>query len=501
MSDIRFRRMGALLAVLLVASSHAQAQTSRYDQVADAPFPQGFLARETIAALKDEMTFQRATQAYLWALPVLSMYGMKEGSEKVFGKGYNVLPIFKERLNAKTLITTPNSDVIYALGYLDLKDDGPLVIDVPPGMQGILDDFFQRPICSEKEIEGKIWCGDVGLPGPDRGRGAKYLLLPPDYKGSVPDGYFVLRSRTYGVFVFWRGFFQDPKQLTEPVKVMEQTKIYPLGKEAGAKPMQFPDASATPANMLYASDGTAFDVLDRFIQHEYVDPQDMEMRGVLAMLGMEKGRPFSPDAHTRALLDKGAKTAYRMAHVLDYAPIPTSPNGGRWYSDRNWGNVFPGNATFTGDTFNYLDARTGFFSLAYSASPGMAANMENVGAKYPVTFVDKNGDFLQGANSYKLNLPKDIPAHLFWSVTVYDPVTGSGLDNGQPFPSLNTMDKPPANPDGSTDIYFGPNSPGQGKNWLKTNPGKGFFVIFRLYGPTKAFFDKSWKPGDIEKLG
>ena len=118
-------------------------------------------------------------QSYLWAIPALNMYGMKDGSEKVFGKGYNVLPIFEERLNAKTLITTPNSDVIYAMGYLDLKDDGPIVIELPPGLQGILDDFYQRPICSDGKIEGRIWCGDVGLPGPDHGKGGKYLIWPP----------------------------------------------------------------------------------------------------------------------------------------------------------------------------------------------------------------------------------------------------------------------------------------------------------------------------------
>jgi len=144
--------------------------------------------------------------------------------------------------------------------------------------------------------------------------------------------------------------------------------------------------------------------------------------------------------------------------------------------------------------------RTAFFTYAYSTSPGMAANLENVGAKYPNAFRDADGDFLHGARSYKLNLPKNIPAKLFWSVTVYDPETGSGLDNGQPFPSLNAMDKPAKNADGSTDIYFGPDSPGDGKNWLRTVPDKGFFVILRLYGPTKPFFAKKWKPGDIEKL-
>jgi hypothetical protein len=472
----------------------AQAQSPHYKDIADTPFVSGFLSEGSVTSLRDEMIFQRATQAYLWALPAINMYGMKEGSEKVFGDGYNILPIFKDRLNAKTLITTPNSDVIYALGYLDLKEDGPMVIEVPPGLQGILDDFWQRPIYSEGEINGKVWCGDVGLPGPDQGKGGKYLLLPPDYKGTVPQGYFTLRSRTYGVFVFWRGFFKDPKQLTEPVRVMEQTRIYPLGKEASAKPMQFPNASATPANMLYPTDGSAFEMLDRFIQHEYVDPRDFEMRGVLASLGIEKGKRFAPDARTKALMDLGAKTATRMGHALAY-DVP------KYYPDRHWLNPFPGgSAEFTTETGNQVDFRNSFFTYAYSTSPGMAANMENVGAKYPNAFHDSKGDFLLGGNNYKLTLPKDIPVALFWSVTLYDPITGSGLDNGQPFPSLNAMDKPVANADGSTDIYIGPNSPGSGKNWMKTIPDKGFFVCLRLYGPKKAFFDQTWKPSDIEKM-
>jgi hypothetical protein len=163
-------------------------------------------------------------------------------------------------------------------------------------------------------------------------------------------------------------------------------------------------------------------------------------------------------------------------------------------------NVFPANASFTAETFNYIDPRTGFFTLAYSASPGMAANMAGVGAKYPAAFVDSGGEFLSGAANYRVNLPKNIPAALFWSVTIYDSITASGVDNGQPFPSINTMDKPTANPDGSFDIYFGPNSPGTGKNWLRTLPDKGFFVILRLYGPTQPFFDKQWKSSDVEKV-
>jgi hypothetical protein len=487
---------GSVRQTLTVAGS----ASAHYDLLADLPFEEGYPTRDGIQLLADELTFQRAVQTYIWALPALNMYAMKEGSEAKFGKGYNVLPIWKRRLDAKTLVTTPNSDVIYAMGYLDLAADGPLVIEVPPGLQGILDDFFQRPICSVGAIEGRQWCGDVGLPGPDKGKGGRYLLLPPDYAGKPPAGYLTFRSRTYNAFVFWRGFFKDPAQLDEPVQLMERTRIYPLGKRASAQPMQFPDASGVPVNMLYPKDGTAFDMLARFFEREYADPQDMEMRGMLAALGIVKGQPFQPDDQRRELLDKAAKAASRMGHVMSYAPQTIVPNA-VWYEDRRWLNVFPGNATFTADTFNYIDPRTGFFTNAYSASPGMALNMVNVGAKYPVTFVDSKGEFLRGEKSYRLSLPASIPAALFWSVTAYDSMTASGLDNGQPFPSINTMDRPVQNEDGSIDIHFGPKSPGEGKNWIATVPQKGYFVILRLYGPTQAFFDRAWKPGDMEKTG
>jgi hypothetical protein len=492
----------SLVAIALAAfttTAMAQAQ-SGYNELADMPFVQGYIASDNGQKLLDESFFQRGVQAYLWAIPALNMYGMKEGSEKVFGKGYNVLPVWKQRLNAKTLITTPNSDVIYAMGYLDLKEDGPIVIELPPKMQGILDDFWQRPIPSVGEIDGRKWAGDVGLPGPDRGAGGKYLLLPPDYSGEIPPGYLIFRSGTYGVFVFWRAFFQDPKQLEEPVRLIEQTRIYPLGKKETAKPMQFPDASGVPANMLYPQDGAAFDMLNRFIQHEYVDPADMYMRGVAAELGIVKGQPFAPNAKDRTLLDQAARAATRIAHVQMYTPNPLLKNGGLWYPGRHWINVFPGNATFTAETFDYINARTSFFTYAYASSPGMAASMDNVGAKYPGAMFDADGDHLQGGKDYKLHVPQDVPAALFWSVTVYDPITGSGLDNGQPFPSLNMMDKPVQNADGTFDIYFGPKSPGAGKNWLTTLPDKGFFVIFRLYGPKQAFYDQTWSLPDIEKL-
>jgi hypothetical protein len=478
-------------------ATHSGAGDMNYhSELANVQYASGNLKPADLEKFRDELAFQRATQLYLWALPSINMYGMKEGSEAKFGKGYNVLPIFKDRLNSKTLITTPNSDVIYALGYLDLKEDGPLVIEAPAGLQGIIDDFRQRPICSVGFIEGKQWCGDVGLGGPDKGKGAKYLILPPDFKGTVPkdDKYLVFQSKTYGVFVFWRGFFKDPKQLEEPVKVMEQTTIYPVGKKASAKAMIFPNASNVPVNMLYPHDFSAFQMLDRYFQHEHADPGDFEFRGMAQALGIEQGKTFQPDEKTRTILDEGAKTAWALGHVANVsAPL--------YYTDRKYIQGLPTSAAdFTYPTYTVLDRRNAFFTLAYSASPLMFYNLPDIGSKYPSAFVDADGDPFDGSKSYRLHLPANIPAKLFWSVTLYDPLLGVGLDNGQPFPSINQMDKPAMNADGSLDLYFGPKSPGEGKNWIASVPNKPFFVNIRLYAPTKPFFDQTWKPDDVVKI-
>ena len=253
--------------VMLGYATFAVAQSQHFEELSNAPFSENRPTPETSKLLKDELLFQRATQTYLWALPLINTLGMKVGSEKAFGAGYNVLPVWKKRLDAKTLVTTPNSDVIYAMNYLDLGKDGPMVFEAPPGLQGILLDFWQRPIPGPT-IGGNAFFGDVGFAGPDSGKGGKFLILPPGYDKPVPDNYFVFRSGTNNVFVFLRSFYDDPNNLTPAVQLMEQAKIYPLGGEATAKPMQFPDASGVPVNMLPTSDGRAFDQLKILVDSE-----------------------------------------------------------------------------------------------------------------------------------------------------------------------------------------------------------------------------------------
>ena len=495
-------------ALSLLAAPASFAQDSRFAELGNLPFANDYPTEEAAQRLKDELTFERGVQSYLWALPAINMWAMKEGSEGRFGAGYNVLPVWKERLNAKTLVTTPNSDVIYAMGYVDLGKDGPLVIDVPPRLQGILDDFWQRPIAGPT-IDGHAFAGDVGFAGPDKGDGGKYLLLPPGYQGAVPaTGYYVYRPLTNNVFVFWRAFFKSPMQLAEPVDLIERTRIYPLGKEGSAKPMQFPDASNVPVNMLFPSDGRYFQMLSRFIDSEVVEPDQLSWLGMLAGIGIVKGQPFAPDERTRMILDNAAKTAFKTSRVLNFDVLPTRADY-RIYTDRQWCSPFLGlyskggpdidmDFVWRSGAFLDLDARINYFALAYSVSPGMASKVPGRGAAYLVGFRDSEGRLYEGDKTYRLHLPAGVPAANFWSLTLYDALTASGLDNGQPFPSLGSRNEPVENADGSFDLYLGPAAPpGQEKNWLKTVPGKGYFVILRLYGPTEPFLNQTWRPDDV----
>ncbi len=394
------------------------------------------------------------------------------------------------------------------MSYVDLGKDGPLVMEAPPGLQGILMDFWQRPI----PVDGGKFFGDVGFFGPDAGKGGKFLLLPPGYKGAVPEGYFVYRSGTNNVFVFLRGFYQDPKDLTPAVAHLERTKIYPLNGEAGAKPMKFPDASGVPVNMLPISDGSAFDHLKQLLDSEGTNLAGPDWLGMLAAIGIVKGQPFTPDAHTRKILDLAAKTGYKTSRVIGFEDNVSGRSLFNW-PDRHWVNPMndgtpakpygPFNLSWDRVAGGYLDldTRIWFFTDYYSVSPGMLSKIPGKGAAYMMAFTDSTGTPLSGGSNYRLKLPPNIPAANFWSVTLYEAENASGLANGQPFPSLGSRDRPVQNADDSTELYLGPKAPaGKQGNWLATVPGRGYFAIIRLYGPTEAAIDKSWKPGDIEKV-
>jgi hypothetical protein len=482
-------RRHTLLAVALMGAlactGSAIAQSTRWEALSQLPFKESYPTPETSARLYDELQFQRAVQVYLWALPAMNMVAMRDGQTATFGGGNHVLAIWKDRPSARTIVLTANPDVIYGLAFVDLKD-GPVVLEAAPEMQGLLDDFWQRPLT------------DVGLAGPDQGKGGKYLLLPPGYTGETPGGYFVMKPPTYGVFVFLRAFLEDGK--TEAgVKLMERTRIYALAQQDHPPAMQFPNATAVPSDYDFKRALRYFASLATFLDHEPVAPEDMVMRGMAASLGIVKGQPFKPDERMQAMLNTAANVAFNMAAVESYDS--RYPNK-LIYPDRKWEAVFLGGSpVFRQESYLDFDAMINFFHKAFATSASMVLEMPGKGSQYLLGVRDAEGDYLSGGTSYRLHVPANVPVANYWSVVLYDADTRSMLDNGQPFPSIASNSNLTLNPDGSSDIWFGPTAPkAANANWIKTVPGRGYFAGVRLYGPTQAFFDKQWKPDDIVKV-
>jgi hypothetical protein len=446
--------------------------------------------KEDHEKFQDQLLFQRAMDAYTLTLPALNVIGMRDGSEAKFGAGYNVLPIWKDRMNAKTWVPTPNADVMYSMSYLDLKKTGPLVVNAPPRVIGMFTDFFQRTLT------------DVGAAGPDRGEGGLYLLLPPDYQGHVPGGYYTFRSQTYNVFLFFRTVLTqgpDGPDTREAVALAEQTRVYPWDSLEKDRPaMKFPNGSNVAVNMMYPTDFSYWEKLKTFIDYEPVEAIVPEVRGILASIGIIEGVPFSPDAKIRQILTRAVEQAAKTIYALRIAG-----RAGHYYTDRQWFNVWAGaDAQFFRPTYQDIDQRAAYFQVAYSSAPAMVNDVINRGSKYPGAYRDSNGDLLDGSSVYKLHLPAGIPAAAFWAVTIYNPADGTMPQTDQPFPSRNGLDKPQYNADRSIDLYFGPTKPQDinEKNWIQTLRGKAFMVALRLYRSETAFFDQTWKPDDVVKV-
>ncbi len=503
--------VAAICGAILTITNFANAQADHFSTLAKLPLDTGYPSEEVSRTLDEELFFQRACQTYLWALPAVNMYAMKEGLGKTFGEGYHVMSVFEKRLKPNTVITTPNSDVIYGLGFADLSKTGPLVVEAPPKLQALLDDFWHRP------LEGPViagtdrrYLGDIGIPGPDRGKGGKYLVVPEGYEGDLDtDGYYVYTSRTNGVFIFCRGFFQSVDDLSPGVKSIEGIKVYPLkGKR---REMKFAQASDVRSNALFPRNISYFEMLDRLIQGERIDQTDPYMHGVLAAIGIRKGDEFKPTAREKELLDQAAKTAWRMAKNIA-ANFNEHPDG-LWWRDRQWvAHVRTKLDDFMHTLLNEewrdrqtghtdVDAKAHMFINHYSISSGMISSVFGLGAKYGGAYKDADGDHLMGQNHYTITFPPNRPAGLFWSLTLYDAGTASGVDaEGQTYPSLNSMNKLVKNGDGSVTFHIGPDNPDKAPNFIKTVPGKGWFSLFRFYGPTQDFFDRKYKVGDFEKV-
>lgn len=447
----------------------------------------GYPTPETAQKLFDALDFQRACQAYLAFMPAMSMYSLLEGQETGWGcRACSDLAVSADTLDSTPIVLTGNTESIYFACNVDLGRDGPTVVEIPPQVLGMANDAHFRFIA------------DFGMTGPDRGEGGKYLLLPPNHEGAVPDGHFIARSRTYRVWVMARAGVQTSGTGEQALDwYREHCAVYPL-RDGYRKPTVI-NAGSLPADTTHPNDFRYFANLDRVVQYEPAEAFDVEQLGMLRALGIEKGKPFAPDDRMRTILDTAARTGEGMARAIAYQSREAEAKA---YPDRKWEFIFLGGShEFLANGVRNLDARTLFHFTAIAVTPAMVNKMVGAGSQYLCAYRDGDGDFLDGGRSYSLRLPPDIPVNNFWSVTLYDPGTRSLLQNGTPKPSVNSFDAPVRNADGSFDIHFGPEAPdGRERNWVRTVPGKGWFTYIRLYGPLEPFFDHSWKPDDIVKV-
>lgn len=340
------------------------------------------------------------------------------------------------------------------------------------------------------------YVGDLGIAGADKGQGGRYLILPPGYEGQLPVGYSVLRSPTHGNLMWMRAFLEDGDPRPGIKALKAGFKVYPLGS-AAPPPMRFLNMSGKDINTIFRSDLGFFRDLHQMLQEEPVEAFPEEFTGLLAVLGIAKGKPFPSDEATLALLKEAALVGNATARAIAFR---SRDPGIYMYPGSSWYNLFTGgNHLFTHDGHRDLDAQIRFFYTGTGVTPAMAAKMVGVGSQYAWNALDANGSYLDGGKSYRLHLPANPPARDFWAINVYDPQTRSQLQTDQRFPSVSSNTRGLLkNADGSIDVYFGPSPPpGKENNWIQTLPGKGWWVGLRMFGPLEPWFDKSWRPGEI----
>ena len=448
----------------------------------------GFPDRASTQKLYDNLDFQQAVQAYLLALPVVNQVGNRHGILSV-GPANVTVPIWETMVDSRTIELTANNNTPYTWFWLDLKD-GPIVVETPPQVLGLANDMWYN------------WIGDIGVTGPDKGGGGKFLFLPPDYKGTIPDGYFVMKPHSNAVWIAWRSFLVDgdPKPGVDMVKKM--TKIYRLADAANPPALNFVNMSAKPFNMVAPGDYRFWELLNKVIQEEPTDSVDATTLGFWNAIGIRKGKSFAPDARMKRILSEAAAVGDATARAIMYRWRGAD---GYWYPDdpkSHWRLGFTGGYKFEEDGARLLNGYAGFFFYATGVTPAMDSRVVGEGSQYMAMFVDSNGNILNGRKSYKLHLPKNIPVRNFWSVIVYDNQTRSMMQTDQQFPSVSSQNKGvKTNPDGSVDVYFGPEAPkGKEGNWIQTVPSHSWNILLRLYGPEQPWFDKTWRPGEIELI-
>jgi hypothetical protein len=454
-----------------------------------ADLPGGFPAPEAAQKTRDDADYGRAVAAYRFWYPTVSCEGIFHGNREQGLQDSQGIPILSARPHHVGF--TLNSDTPYAGGVLDLKG-GPYVVELPPGpFIGLANDHHQR------------WIMDLGIPGPDEGKGGKHLILPPDFRDAVPEGYFVGRSSSYKVLVALRALpiKGDAKGAIDSMRAI---RIYPLATAADPKPLPFADMTdkamdSTP--LRWESNLGYWEKLREVIDAEPLVEEYRPMYGLLKALGIEKGKPFAPDERMKGILERAARGGREQMFASAFDGTRTERMA---WGDRKWEwiGLVPDDAGFETPTGLDLEARDRWFAQAIVTSPAMFRRKAGSGSLYWLGHRDSTGAYLDGGKSYKLTVPLPVPAALFWSVTAYDAETRSEVRAPQGKAALGSLfEEALRAPGGSVDLHFGPQPPADPKApWIQTVPGRGWFAYFRIYGPQGPAFDGAWKPGDFAEV-
>ncbi len=446
-------------------------------------------SKPSVKSFTEQVTYQRAFEAVVWSMPAMIKYGIRRASIEI-GAGDNVIMAWSAPSKPLMETLTPNNTTPYVTATTDLRK-GPVVLEVPKATENanlfgqVADDWF-------------ITIADIGPIGLDEGKGKKILLLPPGYKGKVPDGYAVVKSTSYILDFAFRSV-PAPEGTEEDAYAMSKSiKMYYLSELPNPKPTRFVDPINTQWSTLCRYDERWFEDLHKIINAGPIRERDKVMMGMLKTIGIEKGKPYKPDAKTKRIFRQAAIDGY---HYMLEGYIDGVPAEMMW-PNRSWRNVFftDPDKGFSWDTEGILDydnrAIRNWFNVIYLPA-GVA---ERPATMYVDTPLDSDGNVLQAGKTYKLNVPKDVPVNKFWSLTVYDMETWAFIYTPQGRPGLSSRDrdKMKINADGSVDLYFGPKAPeGYESNWISTG-GKVPFPMFRFYGPTEALFNKTFILNDVE---
>ena len=481
------RSLFAVLATMLLAGCQRPTPdpTTTPDAVASAA------VAPAAADLAATLAAQRATQAAIWGMPAVNYDLMRQQMlGKTQGKVNQVI-YWGRPLDWHNQTLTPNPDTLYMMAFLNTRDVGPIVVEIPPASEaGSLNANFVN-----------VWqmpLEDAGGHGIDQGKGVKLLLLPPGYEGKVPTGYEALQPGTYGSYALIRSNLSSHSDadVAASIDYGKQVKIYPLSQAAKPAPTVYTDVTGIDFDSTIRYDASFFDNLNHVVQEEPWLDRDRVMIDILKSIGIEKGKPYAPSPELKQAQKAGVQLAQQYLGGLYDAGFEPFYEGTHWTLPALSDLVTAAQAGYSDPDTYPIDHRGLAYTYAFIGLKRLGA-----GQFYAIAIKDKEGKPFDGSKTYRLHVPADAPIEQYWSVTAYDRQTHALIRNVDRASRASNNAEVQKNPDGSVDLFIGPKAPaGKQANWIPTDPKRGFELMFRAYGPTKAFFDKQWKLEDVETV-